>query len=112
MPMRRDFHRTLLVIAAFGTASVDATTLHIQVNGLVCAFCAQGIDKTLRALPATADVVVSLEKMLVGVELKPGQALDDATVTKAITDAGYAVVKITRSEVPLATLKADLQRGR
>jgi copper chaperone CopZ len=103
--------KSLLIAAAFATSvAAHATTLRIEVNGLVCAFCAQGIDKTLRALPATADVVVSLEKRLVGVSLKPGQMLDDATVTKAITDAGYAVVKITRSEETLDAVRAEIKQ--
>lgn len=108
--MIRNILRLTLAAALLSSAAVAATTLRIEVNGLVCAFCAQGIDKTLRALPATADVVVSLEKRLVGVALKPGQTLDDATVTKAITDAGYAVVKITRSEETLDAVRAELKR--
>ena len=106
--MTRSFRAFLLLAAMLAGGAASATTLRIEVNGLVCAFCAQGIDKTLRKLPATADVVVSLEKRLVGVALKPGQALDDATVTKAITDAGYAVVKITRSEETLDAVRADI----
>ena len=39
----------------------------MKVYGLVCGFCAQGIEKTLRKNPATADVVVSLENKLVAV---------------------------------------------
>jgi copper chaperone CopZ len=103
--------RNILIIAALLSGAAHATTLRIEVNGLVCAFCAQGIDKTLRAMPATADVVVSLEHRLVAVALKPGQTLDDAAVTKAITDAGYAVVKITRSERSLDAVRAEIKKG-
>ena len=107
--MTRMLRSSLLLVAVLASAAASATTLRIEVNGLVCAFCAQGIDKTLRALPATADVVVSLEKKLVGLALKPGQTLDDAVVTKAITDAGYAVVKITRSEESLDAVRAEIK---
>jgi copper chaperone CopZ len=107
--MTRFIRASLLLAAVLVGTAASATTLRIEVNGLVCAFCAQGIDKTLRALPATADVVVSLEKKLVGLALKPGQTLDDAVVTKAITDAGYAVVKITRSEESLDAVRAELK---
>jgi copper chaperone CopZ len=108
--MTRNLRSSFLLAAVLLSSAASATTLRIEVNGLVCAFCAQGIDKTLRALPATADVVVSLEKKLVGLSLKPGQTLDDATVTKSITDAGYAVVKITRSEESLDAVRADIKK--
>ena len=109
--MTRTLQTILYALALLAAAGAQATTLRIEVNGLVCAFCAQGIDKTLRKLPATEDVVVSLEHRLVAVALKPGQTLDDATVTKAITDAGYAVVKISRSEEPLDAVRAALKKA-
>jgi copper chaperone CopZ len=102
---------TLLILAlmlAAGTAG--ATTLRIEVNGLVCAFCAQGIDKELRAQPATADVLVSLEHRLVAVALKPGQDIPDATLKRALTDAGYTVVGVKRTEETLDAIRAELKR--
>jgi len=80
----------------------------MKVNGLVCAFCAQGIEKTVRAKPETADVFVSLEHGLVAVALKPSQDLTDAALTAALTDAGYTVVAIKRSERSLAQISAAL----
>jgi copper chaperone CopZ len=53
--------------------TVTAATNEMNVKGLVCAFCAQGIEKKLGKLPATADVVVSLEQRLVADALKDGQ---------------------------------------
>ena len=64
----------------------------MDVNGLVCAFCAQGIEKTMKKFPATAGVFVSLEHRIVAVELKAGQDITDPALTKAITDAGYKLV--------------------
>ena len=63
----------------------------MDVNGLVCAFCAQGIEKKLRAFPATRDVVVSLEERLVAVSTKDGQDIADDELRRALTDAGYTV---------------------
>ena len=50
---------TLLLLAL--ALPAGAATIELQVNGLVCAFCAQGISKTLKRFPATRDVYVSLE---------------------------------------------------
>ena len=93
-----------LLLALANTAS--ARSIEMDVNGLVCAFCAQGIEKTLRGFPATADVYVSLENRIVAIELKDDADIDDATLRQAITDAGYAVVAIRRSEATLAQIRA------
>ena len=39
---------------------------------MVCAFCAQSIEKKLRALAPTKDVYVNLKERVVAVELKEG----------------------------------------
>jgi len=75
-----------------------AETIKAKVNGLVCAFCATGIEKTFKAQPAVSDVKVDLEKKLVTIDTKSLQGLDDATITKLLTDAGYTVTDITREK--------------
>lgn len=94
-----------IALGFFAASEAYATTIEMGVKGLVCAFCAQGIEKKLRKLPATADVVVSLEQRLVAVALKEGQDITDAELRKALTDAGYTVTAIQRTETPLATIR-------
>lgn len=98
---------TAIVFSLLLTAASAATarTVEMDVNGLVCAFCAQGIEKTLKGFDATAGVFVSLENRIVALELKDGADLSDAELTKAITDAGYAVVAIRRSDLPLQAIR-------
>jgi copper chaperone CopZ len=98
---------TLLAFAA----SSSAATIEMTVNGLVCAFCAQGIEKKLKKFPATADVVVNLEHRLVAVALKDGQDIPDADLRKALTDAGYTVKSISRSESPIADVRERLKQA-
>lgn len=93
-------------------AWVRAVTIEMDVNGLVCAFCAQGIEKRLRAFPATADVVVSLEKKLVALSLKQGQDVADDVLTDALTKAGYAVKSIRRENETLDDVRARLKAVR
>src|SRR4051812_31879041 len=83
-----------------------AGTIEMKVYGLVCGFCAQGIEKTLRKNPATADVVVSLENKLVAVGTRDGQDISDSDLTKALTDSGYDVKAITRTQRSLADIRA------
>ncbi|MES2985215.1 MAG: heavy-metal-associated domain-containing protein [Pseudomonadota bacterium] len=73
-----------------------ADTIKVSVNGLVCSFCATGIEKTFHAQPAVEKVKVDLDSKLVTIDTKPKQAMDDATITKLITDAGYTVTHIAR----------------
>lgn len=100
--------KLFVLVALLWQSTSFAATVEMQVNGLVCAFCAQGIEKTMRAKPETADVLVSLEHGLVAVALKPAQDLTDAALTAALTDAGYTVVAIKRSERSLAQISAAL----
>lgn len=90
--------RTLALIALLvSTSSVaHAETILVSVNGMVCAFCATGIEKTFTKQDAVQKVQVDLEKQLVTVATKPEKTLDDATVKKLIEGAGYAVTAIQR----------------
>ena len=99
---------TLLV--GFGLAG-NAATIEMEVNGLVCAFCAQGIEKKLRAFPATSDVVVSLEERLVAVSTKDGQDISDEELRRALTDAGYTVVGIRRETESIDAVRDRLKEA-
>jgi len=87
------------------TTLASAKTIEMDVNGLVCAFCAQGIEKALKALPATQAVFVSLEDRIVAVELKENTDIDDAKLRKAIADAGYTIVAIRRTDASLDAIR-------
>jgi periplasmic mercuric ion binding protein len=102
-------YRILLVVfLSLASVVVQATTIEMHVNGLVCAFCAQGIEKKLRKFPATADVLVSLEQRLVAVALKDGQDIPDTELRQALTNAGYTVTTIQRSDTSLAAIRSRL----
>jgi copper chaperone CopZ len=94
------------------SAIAEAETIEMNVNGLVCGFCAQGIEKQLRKFPATADVIVSLEQKLVAVGLKDGQDIPDTELLRALTNAGYTVKGIKRTETPIAELRERLKQGK
>jgi copper chaperone CopZ len=97
------------LLSVNAAAQAQPRTIEMQVNGLVCAFCAQGIAKKLGRMEATEDVLVNLENGLVAVALKPGKELDDATLRETLTDAGYSVQAIHRSTDSLDTVRARLQ---
>jgi copper chaperone CopZ len=79
------------------TAAVSADTIRATVNGMVCGFCATGIEKTFKAQPEVETVNVDLNKKLVIVTTKQGQTLDDTKLKRLITNSGYSVVTISRA---------------
>lgn len=107
------FQKGIAVVALLAfAASSTAATIEMTVNGLVCAFCAQGIEKKLKKFPATAEVVVNLEHRLVAVSLKDGQDILDADLRKALTDAGYTVKSIERTETSIASVREKLKESK
>lgn len=68
----------------------------VLVRGMVCAFCAQGLDKIFKDEPAVAKVDVSLDLERMEIQLKPGGTLDDARIRKLVGDAGFDVLQIDR----------------
>jgi copper chaperone CopZ len=106
--MFRTLLSTALLLATAGAAHA-ATTTKITVNGMVCAFCAQGIEKRLTALPQTQGVYVNLARKVVAVEAKPGQSFDEAKLRAEIRDAGYDVVSVEAVPHSLADVRASMK---
>lgn len=103
--------RLLMAVLLTGSAasSFAATSVKASVNGMVCAFCAQGIEKRLSKLPATKTVYVDLKQKVVAVEAKEGQTLDPKTITAEIVDAGYDVTKLETVEQSVAEIKTGMK---
>lgn len=103
---------TATVVLAVGTTVIAmsaqaATAIKANVNGMVCAFCAQGIEKRLMKLGATKEVFVDLKKRVVAVEAKDGETLDIKLVTSEIVDAGYDVTKIEVVPQSVADIRSE-----
>lgn len=99
-----------LLLAAAPLGLAEARSIRVEVNGLVCAFCADGITRALKKQPATDEVFVSLEHRLVAVGLKDGQDIADEVLKKTLVDAGYTVVGIERTDDTIATIRAGVGR--
>ena len=90
---------------ALATQSVKA-----KVNGMVCAFCAQGIEKKLRALSETSDVYVNLAQKIVAVQMKEGATLSPDVVREVVKDAGYEIATIEIVDKTTAQIKAETRK--
>ena len=86
--------KVMLVAMVLFSLNSYALTQKIEVLGMVCAFCAQGIEKSFGSDENVKDVFVSLENYFVAIETKDGQSIDEKLIRTIITDAGYDVQKI------------------
>ena len=98
-----------LIICATGTFgnAFAAESIKATVNGMVCSFCAQGIEKTLLKMPQTKAVFVDLKKKVVAVEAKEGQTLDGKKISAEIKNAGYDVVRLETVALSVEDIKAQ-----
>jgi copper chaperone CopZ len=91
--------KLITLIIAFGlTTIVSAETIHTTVNGMVCAFCATGIEKTFRKQPEVQSVKVDLPSKQVTIKTKLGKTLSDAKIKEVVTYSGYTMGKIVREK--------------
>jgi copper chaperone CopZ len=96
---------SLTSLSGFATPSYKVT-----VNGMVCSFCAQGIEKKMKALSETKEVYVGLKNHLVVVEVKEGLTLSQDVIKKIIKDAGYEVKSIEVSEHSIEHIKSGTDK--
>jgi copper chaperone CopZ len=88
---------TLTVLAAL-SGSALAETIHTTVHGMVCAFCATGIEKTFKKQPEVASVKVDLTKKTVTITTKAGKTLSDAKIKEVVSYSGYKMDSIVREK--------------
>ena len=86
----------ILILAVLIPSVGVAKTVEVHVNGMVCAFCGQGITKKLSARPEVKKVDVSLKDKIVKIDLVENRDLKDSEIEKILKDSGYQVEKIQR----------------
>lgn len=101
-----------LVLPATGAWAQAASSLKMQVNGMVCSFCAQGIEKRLKAIPEAGPVFIDLRNKVVAVEPKAGKTLNTERVTTEVREAGYDVVAADTVPQTVAQIRAESRAAR
>ena len=74
----------------------DFEEVHVSVNGLVCDFCAQSVEKLFKKEKAVQDIDVDLKMGMVTILIKSGEIMDDIKITELIIQSGYSVEGIHR----------------
>ena len=63
--------------------------IKVGVKGMVCAFCAQGIEKKFKAQKEIESVQVSIENKFVKLKFKEGKRLTNERIGALLKEAGY-----------------------
>jgi cation transport ATPase len=106
--MRKLF--VLMFALPFSANVFAASSIKAEVNGMVCAFCAKGIEKKLKSLPEAQNVFVDLKEHIVVLELKDGHSVAMDDFKKIINDAGYDVSKAELVAQSAEEIKAGIAK--
>jgi cation transport ATPase len=90
-------------------APAGAGTVKFAVNGMVCAFCAQGIERRLTKMSETGPLYINLAQKVVAVQPKPGKSIDVAKVKAEIIEAGYEVTSAQPVPQTVAAIRAEMK---
>ena len=71
--------------------------ININVNGMVCDFCAQSIEKVFMKRIEVKGINIDLEDQKVVIYLEKETDIEDTTISTIFEDAGYTVETINRN---------------
>jgi periplasmic mercuric ion binding protein len=95
-------NKTILVLATsmnlITSSALAEEKAVLQVSGVVCSFCAQGIQKRLEQTGAVKTVNVDLDKHEVSLEFIKNKTLSGTEIGSLLESAGYNLVKLERSD--------------
>lgn len=92
--MKKTILFTILTI--FLSLQANAKEVIIDVNGLVCEFCAYTIEKNFNKKDEVKSVKVDLESKKVKIDFKNNKNLTNEEISSIIQNNGYNVIKINR----------------
>ena len=85
---------SFFLVTALAAGEAGSTHVFIQVKGLSCPFCVQGLEKHLKKLDAVAGVSTSLKNGEAVLHLKPGRMVDESELRQAVKKAGFTAGQI------------------
>ena len=83
--------------AGLSSGEITNNIISVNVNGMVCDFCAQSIEKVFMKREEVQGINVDLNNQRVVIYLKENVSIDDTEIIKLFEDSGYGVEKINRT---------------
>ena len=79
----------LIFIMGLTARAAAESEMKVGVKGMVCAFCAQGIEKKFKVLPEVSKIDVSLENKYVIIKFKDGKTLPKEKIAELLKESGF-----------------------
>ncbi len=79
----------LLTSLLTSLTSFAGEEIKVGVKGMVCAFCAQGIEKQFKSQKEVESIDVSLQNKYVKIKFNDGQKISNEKIAEILKDAGY-----------------------
>lgn len=98
----------VLLAISVRAAEDKPAVYEIEVEGMVCEFCAQSLEKTLRKKMPMSDLAISAKKGLILVQEIPENPLQPKSVRELLQKAGYPVTAFQEMKEPFSKLKTQL----
>ena len=71
-------------------------SVRLKVNGMVCPFCAYGLEKRLGEIASVDAVLIRISDGLVQIRTKEDQELTDEVLEDAVKKSGFTLTEIER----------------
>jgi len=82
--------------ASVGSIDPNGQTIKVNVNGLVCDFCARALEKVFMNENSVSGLTVNLKGKEIRIYTKKDMNLEDNIIKERIKDSGYIVSSIER----------------
>ena len=98
LPLVFCFFLLVLSVILENIECAKKNSVNVDVNGMVCDFCARALEKVFSKKQEVAAIDVDLDNGKISINFNDGANLEDSTIQKLVTNSGYDVVKINRCE--------------
>ena len=82
-----------------GSIDLNGTLMTVAVEGMVCDFCAQAIEKVFMKREEVAGITVNLDDQNVIISLKSEKDIENTIIEELFLNAGYNIQTIDRKKL-------------
>ena len=82
-----------------GSIDPNGTLMTVVVEGMVCDFCAQAIEKVFMKREEVAGIIVNLDNQNVIISLKGDKDIENTKIEELFLNAGYNIQTIDRKKL-------------
>ncbi len=75
---------------------LTGASVRLKVNGMVCPFCAYGLEKRLQEIVSVDAVLIRISDGLVQIRTKEDQELTDEVLKDVVKKSGFSLIEIER----------------